>query len=182
MSTPSERPNCEIVDVLRRDRRRGQRHARRVDALVLADLAAFDDRRLDLGAVGRIDAQLDETVGQQQPVAWPDAARQAFERRRNAARTRRRNRPSRSQARRRASRTAARDSAAGRCGSSGRRGPAGSPTSRRARAAAARTRAETSRPATRACRARNSGGRCRCRRRSARRASRRSRWRARRWR
>ena len=39
MSTPSDRPNRQILDVLRRDRRRRQRHARRVDAFVLADLA-----------------------------------------------------------------------------------------------------------------------------------------------
>ena len=62
-------PEPQVVDVLRRDRRRRQRHARRVDALVLADFAAFDHGRLNLPAVGRIDAQFDEAVGQQQSIA-----------------------------------------------------------------------------------------------------------------
>ena len=35
----------EIVHVLERDRRRRQRHAGRVDPLVLAEQAAFDDGR-----------------------------------------------------------------------------------------------------------------------------------------
>ena len=69
MSTPSDEAELQIVDVLRRDRRRRQRHAGRVDPFVLAELAAFDDGRLDLGAVGRLDPQLDEAVGEQQPIA-----------------------------------------------------------------------------------------------------------------
>ena len=43
MSTPSDSPNLQIVDILRRDRRRRQVHAGRVDALVLAERPAFDD-------------------------------------------------------------------------------------------------------------------------------------------
>ena len=77
----------EIVLVLRRDRRGRQRHAGRVDALVLAELAAVDDRRLNLPAVGRFDVQLDAAVGEQQAIAVVHAAREARERRRHAART-----------------------------------------------------------------------------------------------
>ena len=47
MSTPSERPNVEIVHVLQRDRRRRQLDARRVDPLVPAEQAALDDGRDD---------------------------------------------------------------------------------------------------------------------------------------
>ena len=70
----------QVLDVLRRHRRRRQRHSRRVDPLVLADVSAFDDGRLNLHAVGRVDAQFDAPVGQQQPVAGPHALREAVER------------------------------------------------------------------------------------------------------
>ena len=51
MSTPSARPNVQIVHVLHRDRGRGQRDAGAVDAFVLAEHAAFQHRRLDFCAV-----------------------------------------------------------------------------------------------------------------------------------
>ena len=66
-------PELQILDVLRRNRRRRQRHTRRVDPFVLADLAAFDDGRLDPSAVGAVDAQLDAAVGEQQPIAGAHA-------------------------------------------------------------------------------------------------------------
>src|SRR4029077_7745420 len=59
----------EVLDVLRGDRGGGQRHPGRVDPFVLADLAAFDDRRLNLIAVAAVDAQLDDAVGEQQAIA-----------------------------------------------------------------------------------------------------------------
>ena len=70
----------EILDVLRRHRRGRQRHSRRIDPFVLADFSAFDDGRLNLLAVGRVDAQLDASVGQQQPVVGTHALRETFER------------------------------------------------------------------------------------------------------
>src|SRR5262249_38885536 len=45
------------------------------------DLAAFDDGRLDPGAVGAVDTQLDGAVCKQQPIAGPDRARESRERR-----------------------------------------------------------------------------------------------------
>ena len=136
MSTPSDRPNLQIVDVLRRDRRRRQRHARRVDALVLAEHAALDDRRLNLGAVGRLDAQLDR--GRRRAAADRRDARSA-----RGRRTWSRCRPGLAdeiaggdaqRVARRVSREAACRLRAGRCGSSGRRDPAGSRLRGRARA------------------------------------------------
>ena len=79
-------PEPQVVGILRRDRGRRQLDARRIDALVLADFAAFDHRRLNFPAVGRVDPQLDQPVGQQQPIARLDALREPGERRRNAAR------------------------------------------------------------------------------------------------
>jgi hypothetical protein len=42
---------------------------------VLAQLAAFDDRRPDLAPVALLDAQLDDAVREQQPIAGPDVVR-----------------------------------------------------------------------------------------------------------
>ena len=85
MSTPSDEAELQIVDVLQRDRRRRQRDARRVDALVLAELAAFDDRRLDLACRRSHSTRSSiSAVGEQQAIAGPHAARQAGERRRDA--------------------------------------------------------------------------------------------------
>ena len=79
-------PERQVVDVLRCDRRCRQADAGSVDPLVLADLAAFDHGRLDLLPIRLIDPQLDEPVGQQHPIAGPDARREARECGRNAAR------------------------------------------------------------------------------------------------
>ena len=57
---------------------------------MLAELTAVDDGRLDLAAVGGVDAKLDGAVGEQQPIAGLDAARQPLESRRNPARAARR--------------------------------------------------------------------------------------------
>ena len=59
----------EVLDVLRGNRRTRQRHAGCIDPFVLADLASFDDRRLNLGAVAGVDAQLDDAVGEQEAIA-----------------------------------------------------------------------------------------------------------------
>ena len=161
----------QVVDVLRRDRRRRQRHARRVDALVLAELSAFDDRGLDLGAVGRVDAQLDEPVGER--AGGRRAARCA-----RAPRTSSRcgpGPPTKSPVAMRSVSPALQARAVGRLracrfGSSVRRDPEG-PRPRVRPARPPRGRGRSVAPATRACRARSSDGRCRCRRQSARRAS-----------
>ncbi len=41
-------PELQVLDVLRRDGRRRQRNARRVDPFVLADFAVFENGRLNL--------------------------------------------------------------------------------------------------------------------------------------
>ena len=78
-------PEPQIVGVLRRDRRRGQLDSRRIDPLVLADLASFNHSRLNLPAVGGVDAQLDEPIGQQQAIAGLYALSEPRERRRDTA-------------------------------------------------------------------------------------------------
>ena len=52
---------------------------------MLAELAAVQDGRLNLGAVGAVDAELDSAVGQQQAIAGMHAVREPGERRRDAA-------------------------------------------------------------------------------------------------
>ena len=71
----------QIVGVFRRQRRGRQRHARRIDALVLAQLAAMDDGRADL--VPSVDStrELDPSVVQQQPSPGFTLVRQRRERR-----------------------------------------------------------------------------------------------------
>ena len=55
---------------------RRQRHAWRVDALVLAEHAAIHDRRDDLVVIDLLDAQLDPAVVEQQRVARLHGLRQ----------------------------------------------------------------------------------------------------------
>ena len=90
---------------------RRQRHARRIDALVLAELAAFEDGGLELAAVGRFDAQLES---RRRPAAADRRARRCGPARRRSSRcvrVRRRNRRWRSSAcRRRAAAAAGRPS------------------------------------------------------------------------
>ena len=60
MSTPSASAELEIVDVLLRDRRRRQRHARGVDAFVLADRCLLRRQSSESRAVARLDLELDQ--------------------------------------------------------------------------------------------------------------------------
>ena len=94
MSTPSDRPNFRsstsfgvIADV-------GSAHARRVDALVLAELAALDHAScwISVPSAG-LDAQLDAAVGEQQAIAGLHALREPVECRGDPARLRRRTSP-----------------------------------------------------------------------------------------
>ena len=74
----------EVVHVLRRDGRRRQRDARRVDALVLAELAAFDDGRvISAPSVDSTRSSIGP-VREQQLIAGAHALRQTVERRRDA--------------------------------------------------------------------------------------------------
>ena len=72
-------PEPQVFRVLRRNRGSGQTHAGSVDALVLAKLTALDDGGLNPLAVRAVDAELDQTIGKQQPIARLDAGGEPFE-------------------------------------------------------------------------------------------------------
>src|SRR6266853_169412 len=76
----------QIIDILPRDGRRRQCYAWRIDAFVLAKLSALDDGRLYPLSVGRLDAQFDEAIREQQRIARLDVARETFKRGREPAR------------------------------------------------------------------------------------------------
>ena len=84
-STPSARPNVRSrwsFSVMSGS----QRHARRVDALVLAELAAVDHARANLRRRRRLDLELDLAVVEQQAIALRHLERQLAVGRRDAAR------------------------------------------------------------------------------------------------
>ena len=147
-------PEVQILDVLRRNRRRRQRDTRRVDPFVLADLAALDDGRLDPGAVGAVDTQLDAAVREQQPIAGPDRARESRERRGDVPGPAGEVAGLDRQAFARLHRESAVRLRASRCGSWDRRGP-GAPRPRAGRVAPPRECGRTSPPATPACHGKN---------------------------
>ncbi len=68
-STPRLQAEPQVGHILRRERRRGQRNARRVDALVLAEQGAVHHHRPQLAWRAPGHPQLDSAVVQQQPVA-----------------------------------------------------------------------------------------------------------------
>ena len=89
-STPSASPNARSSRVLQGERTRGQRHARRVDALVLAEHAAVDARAC--GWRRRRCLQPPARAGRRRAAADRRRARRAPARRRWSRRGRRRRR------------------------------------------------------------------------------------------
>jgi hypothetical protein len=75
----------EVLHVLHGDGGGREANAWRVDALVLAEHAAFDDPRPNLRAVGVEHGELDDAVRQKEVIALLHAARQSFEGRRDEA-------------------------------------------------------------------------------------------------
>ena len=121
---------AQIGVVLRRQPAGRQRHARRIDALVLAQRRrrARPSSRISTPSVP-LDAQLDAAVVEQQPVAAVDTlARQRRVGGGHARRARRRVAGDDVELARRGAARSAAPPASGRCGSSGRSDPAGSPT------------------------------------------------------
>ena len=117
-----------------------------------------------VGPVGSVDAQLDQAVGEEQPIAGTHGAREPFEGRGQASRPARKSPVTMQQLLPGLELHAACRRRGGRCGSSDRPGP-GEWRPRSRRAPTRRGCARTSRPATLACRVKSSAGRHRCRRR-----------------
>ena len=84
-STPAARPKRRSASSLSVMPAGRQRHVRRVDPLVLTELAAIDHARHDRVAVDRLDSQLDRAVVQQQTVARLQRAGERRVGRRNQA-------------------------------------------------------------------------------------------------
>jgi hypothetical protein len=70
----------QIRSIFGGQRRCRERHARRVDALVLAEEAAVDDNRIHAARVHTDDLQLDPSIVKQETIARFDRARQAVKR------------------------------------------------------------------------------------------------------